>query len=132
MRNFLLLFAVASLLTTASCGGNGTTSEAAQETAASEAAGQQALSFPTLAASYMANTTINLAVSNGGDTYEYLWWVKEGQNDWAVAVDWSSSSTMTFAPQKPGVYAFQVDYRSKSNPAEVMKKWLGQTTVKGN
>jgi hypothetical protein len=131
MRNFLLLFAVVSLFAMTSCGGKGTT-EAAQETAATEAVEPQSLSFPTLAASYLANTTINLTVGNGGDAYEYLWWVKEGQEDWVVATNWSSSNTLTFVPQRPGTYAFQVDYRSKSNPSEVMKKWLGQTAVNGN
>jgi len=131
MRNILLLFALVSLFAMTSCGGKGTT-EAAQETTAAEAAAPQSLSFPTLAASYLANTTINLSVGNGGDAYEYLWWVKEGQENWVVATNWSSSNTLTFVPQRPGTYAFQVDYRSKANPSEIMKKWLGQTVVNGN
>lgn len=131
MRNFLLLLALVSLFAMTSCGGKGAT-EAAQETAATAAAEPQSLSFPTLASSYLVNTTINLAVGNGGDTYEYLWLVKEGQGSWVVATNWSSSNTLTFFPQRPGVYAFQVDYRSKSNPSQVTQKWLGQTVVNGN
>ncbi|MBI5102222.1 MAG: hypothetical protein HZB33_10355 [Nitrospirae bacterium] len=85
--------------------------------------------YPSLPSSLKVGSTLALEVKPGAKALDFKWWVKYEQMDWVPVKNWGPDNTLNLVPDKPGIYAVQVDVREKGKETELEKKWLGQIQV---
>lgn len=87
------------------------------------------ITYPTLPSTLKVGVPLALEVRTGAENLEFKWWTKYEKEDWVIIKNWSSDKTFSFVPDKPGIYAIQVDVKEKKKETELEKKWLGQIQV---